>query len=188
MAAQSTMLALATPAPAFRLPDPSGKVYALEDFAPAPALVVMFLCNHCPYVKHIGRELALVTQRLMAKGAAVVGISSNDVEAYPADAPEHMATEARRLGYDFPYLFDEDQSVGLAYGAACTPDFFVFDGDRRLVYRGQFDDSRPGNKIGVTGKDLKGAVDAVLAGEPVPADQRPSRGCSIKWRPGNDPA
>jgi peroxiredoxin len=186
-AVNSTMLPLGTPAPDYVLADPSGRVHALADSADAPALVVMFLCNHCPYVKHLGRELALVTQRLLAKGVAVVGISSNDVSAYPDDAPEHMATTARAYGFDFPYLYDESQDVAKAYRAACTPDFYVFDEDRQLVYRGQFDSSRPGNDQPVTGADLTAAVEAVLAGRPVPEPQRPSIGCSIKWKPGGQP-
>ncbi len=182
-AVPSTMLPLGTPAPPFSLADPSGRITDLDDLAGAPALLVIFLCNHCPYVKHLGRELALLTQRFMAAGVAVVGINSNDVEAYPDDAPELMAVEARRLGWDFPYLFDEDQAVAHAYRAACTPDFFVFDADRLLAYRGQFDSSRPGNGEPVTGRDLRAAVNAVVAGRPVPEPQLPSIGCSIKWRP-----
>lgn len=187
MAASSTMLPLGTEAPDFRLPDPSGAVTARDDLAGAPGLLVMFLCNHCPYVKHVGRELGLLTQRWRDRGLAVVGVNSNDADAYPDDAPEHMVTTARSFGWDFPYLIDADQDVAAAYRAACTPDFFLFDGDRRLVYRGQLDDSRPGNDVPVTGADLKAAVDAVLEGRPVPDDQVPSMGCSIKWRPGREP-
>jgi len=187
MAVNSTMLPLGTEAPDFALPDPAGTVWTLRDFDGASALLVVFLCNHCPYVKHLGRELGLLTQRFIARGVGVVGINSNDADAYPEDAPEHMVVEARRLGYDFPYLVDADQVAARAYRAACTPDFFLFDGERHLAYRGQFDDSRPGSDVGVTGRDLKAAVDAVLAGEPVAEPQRPSIGCSIKWKPGNEP-
>jgi hypothetical protein len=150
-------------------------------------LVVMFICNHCPYVKHIRRELALVTQDLAGRGVAIVGIQSNDAASYPDDAPDKMAEEARTVGYMFPYLYDEGQDVAKAYRAACTPDFFVFDADRRLAYRGQFDDSRPSSGTPVTGADLRAAVDAVLTGEPVPDPQLPSMGCNIKWKPGNEP-
>ena len=188
MAVTSTMLPLGTSAPDFRLPDPSGKVWARDDFAGAPALLVMFLCNHCPYVRHIRDALAAVTRQLQDRGVAVVGINSNDIVAYPDDAPDRMEAEARVAGYGFPYLFDETQAVAAAYRAACTPDFFVFDGDRRLVYRGQFDDSRPANRREVTGADLRAAIDAVLAGRPVPDEQRPSMGCGIKWKPGGAPA
>lgn len=187
MAVNSTMLPLGTEAPDFALPDPAGKVWTRHDFDGAPALLVVFLCNHCPYVKHLGRELGRSTQRFIARNVGVVGINSNDADAYPDDAPEHMVVEARRLGYDFPYLVDADQVAARAYRAACTPDFFLFDGDRRLAYRGQFDDSRPGSDVAVTGRDLEAAVDAVLAGEPVAEPQRPSIGCSIKWKPGNEP-
>jgi len=187
VAVNSTMLELGTPAPAFSLPDPSGKIHSLRDTADAPALVVIFMCNHCPYVLHIGRELGLVTQHLLARGVAVVGINSNDITSHPDDAPPAMTTTARSYGWDFPYLFDESQATAHAYRAACTPDFFVFDGDRALAYRGQFDDSRPGNDVPVTGRDLRAAVDAVLTGQPVPDPQLPSIGCNIKWKPGNEP-
>ena len=185
----STMLGLGTEAPGFHLPDAAagGKEVALSDFEAAPALLVVFLCNHCPFVQHVAGELAALSRDLPAAGAAMVGISSNDAAAYPADGPEAMATEAARQGWAFPYLYDETQSVAQAYRAACTPDFFLFDGARRLVYRGQLDPSRPGNGLPVTGADLRAAVDAVLAGRPVPEDQRPSLGCNIKWKPGNEP-
>jgi peroxiredoxin len=187
----STMLPLGTTAPGFSLPDygdsPGGKLVSLEDFAGAPALLVVFLCNHCPFVQHVAGELAALGRDLAARGVAMVGINSNDVEAFPADAPPRMAEEAQRQGWTFPYLLDEAQQVAMAYRAACTPDFFLFDGDRRLVYRGQLDESRPGNGVPITGKDLRAAVDAVLAGEPVTDDQRPSLGCNIKWKPGNEP-
>jgi peroxiredoxin len=187
MAATSTMMPLGTEAPAFRLPDPAGEPHGTDDAERAPALLVMFICNHCPYVKHLRRELALLADRWQQRGVAVFGINSNDADAYPDDAPARMAEEARTIGYTFPYLVDESQGVAKAYGAACTPDFFLFDADRRLVYRGQFDDSRPSNGKPVTGADLKAAVDAVLDGTPVSDDQRPSMGCGIKWKPGNAP-
>lgn len=183
VATPSVMLPLGTPAPDFALPDPSGTVHTLDEVAgDAPALVVLFLSNHCPYVKHIGRELGLVAQKLAAKGVAVVGIMANDVEAYPDDAPPLMATTARSYGWDFPYLYDESQEVAAAYRAACTPDLFVFDGERRLAYRGQFDGARPSNDVAVTGADLRAAVDALLAGGRPTDDQIPSLGCNIKWR------
>ena len=165
---------------------------ALDDFAAAPALLVAFICNHCPFVQHVAGELAALSRDLPARGVAMVAISSNDVAAYPADSPEAMAAEAARQGWAFPYLYDETQAVAKAYRAACTPDFFLFDavsadGGRRLVYRGQLDASRPGNGLPVTGADLRAAVDAVLAGRPLPEDQRPSLGCNIKWKPGNEP-
>lgn len=184
----STMLALGTPAPDFRLPDPSGRSFSRDDFRDAPALLVMFLCNHCPYVKHIRDGLARFAREAESRGLAIVAINSNDVVGYPDDRPEKMAEEARAAGYVFPYLFDETQAVAKAYQAACTPDFFLFDRERRLVYRGQFDGSRPGNDVPVTGADLRAAVDAVLAGREVGAEQRPSLGCNIKWKAGNEPA
>jgi peroxiredoxin len=186
-AVPSTMLPLGSPAPDFTLPDPSGNLVALADSAGAPATVVMFLCNHCPYVKHIADRLGVVTGELMDAGSAVYGISSNDIASHPDDAPEHMATEAERRGYRFPYLYDASQETARAYRAACTPDFFVFDADRRLAYRGQFDASRPANDQPVTGQDLAAATSAVLAGTPVDDQQVPSLGCSIKWLPGNEP-
>ena len=185
----STMLGLGTAAPDFRLPDASagGKEVGLDDFAAAPALLVVFLCNHCPFVQHVAGELAALSRHLPAMGAAMVGISSNDVAAYAADSPEAMAAESERQGWAFPYLYDETQAVAAAYRAACTPDFFLFDGARKLAYRGQLDASRPGNGLPVTGADLRAAIDAVLAGRPVEEDQRPSLGCNIKWKPGNEP-
>jgi len=188
MAVSSTMMPLGTEAPDFALPDPAGQVHSLADVAGAPGLLVMFICNHCPYVQHIRTVLAERTSEWQARGLAVVGVQSNDWEAYPDDSPERMADEARRVGYTFPYLVDESQDVARAYGAACTPDFFLFDGDRRLVYRGRFDASRPRSDVPVTGDELGAAVDAVLAGAAVPGDQLPSMGCSIKWRPGRDPS
>jgi peroxiredoxin len=187
VATNSTMLPLGTQAPHFRLPDPGGKMFALDQFAGSPALIVAFLCNHCPYVKHVRAGLAQLARDYAPRGAACVGISSNDAVQYPADAPAKMAEEARDAGYIFPYLYDETQAVAKAYHAACTPDFFLFDRDRRLVYRGQLDDSRPGNGQPVTGRDLRTALDALLAGKSVAASQKPSIGCNIKWKPGNEP-
>ena len=181
------MLPLGTPAPDFRLPDPGGKLVALADFKQVPALVVVFMCNHCPYVKHVREGLARLARDYRSRGVAMVGINSNDVANYPADSPAKMAEEAKAAGYTFPYLYDESQAVARAYRAACTPDLYLFDKDQRLVYRGQLDDSRPGNGIPVTGKDLRAALDAVLAGKPVPPTQKPSIGCNIKWKPGNEP-
>jgi peroxiredoxin len=183
----STMLALGTKAPPFRLPDPAGRSYSLDDFAEAPGLVVAFICNHCPFVQHIRDELARFGRDVQERGLAVVAINSNDVQTHPDDAPVKMAEEIERVGYSFPYLVDETQEVAKAYRAACTPDFFLFDRDRRLVYRGQFDASRPGNDLTVTGADLRAAVDALLTGTEIDADQRPSVGCNIKWKPGNEP-
>lgn len=187
VAVNSTMLPLGTEAPSFELPDPSGKSHALRDYGSAPALLVVFLCNHCPFVKHIRHELAAIGRDYQARGLAMAGINSNDIQAHPDDAPERMAEEIRSAGYTFPYLYDETQAVARAYRAACTPDLYLFDGRRRLVYRGQLDDSRPGNAVPVTGKDLRAAIDMVLAGKPVPRDQKPSIGCNIKWKPGNAP-
>jgi peroxiredoxin len=178
----STMPPLGTIAPRFTLPDTDGSLVSLDDFKDAPALLVMFLCNHCPYVKHVRHELARLGEEYQRKGVAVVGISSNDAASYPEDRPERMAVEKAEVGYTFPYLHDETQDVARAYKAACTPDFYVFDKDQKLVYRGQLDGSRPGNPIPVTGKDLRSALDAVLAGKPVSDDQEPSVGCSIKWK------
>ncbi len=181
------MLALGTRAPDFRLPDTDGRTVSVSDFNGAPALLVAFICNHCPYVKHIRAGLAQLARDYLPRGVAIVGINSNDVENYPDDRPALMAVEAKAAGYLFPYLYDETQKVAAAYHAACTPDFFLFDRDRRLVYRGQMDDSRPGNGLPVTGKDLRAALDAVLDGTPVAARQKPSIGCNIKWKPGNEP-
>ena len=183
----STMLPLGTSAPDFELSDPDGERVSRDDFEDAPGLLVVFLCNHCPFVKHIRHELADFAREVQKRGLAVVGISSNDVEKYPDDSPEKMKEEAREVGYTFPYLYDGSQEVAKAYRAACTPDFFLFDGDRKLVYRGRFDASRPGNEEPVTGEDLRAAVDALLEGRPVPENQIPSAGCNIKWKPGNEP-
>jgi peroxiredoxin len=189
MAVTSTMLALGTEAPDFSLLDTvSGETMSLADFSDAPALLVMFICNHCPYVKHVRGELAQFGRDHLGGGLAIVAINSNDPDRHPDDSPEMMKVEAETHGYTFPYLFDEEQRAAAAYTAMCTPDFFLFDGDRRLVYRGQFDSARPGNEIPVTGDDLRAAVRAVLGGEPVSEIQRPSMGCSIKWRSGNTPA
>ena len=182
-AVESQMLELGTSAPAFSLPDPDGKLHSLPD--DGKPLLVMFICNHCPFVIHVRDALAALATDY--PGVNIVAISSNDVEAYPADAPDKMKLEAEAHGYTFPYLFDEDQSVAKAYRAACTPDFFLFDGDLKLVYRGQLDDSRPSNGKPVTGADLRSAMDAVLAARPVSAEQTPSIGCNIKWKPGNAP-
>ena len=184
---ESRMLELGTKAPDFALPDPSGKVVSLGDFDDKPALLVAFICNHCPYVKHIVDGFAAFAREYGGKGLAVVAISANDAGAYPEDAPPAMAEVARAHGFTFPYLYDESQQVALAYQAICTPDFFLFDADRRLVYRGQFDDSRPKGDAPVTGASLRAAVDALLAGRPMPAAQMPSVGCSIKWKPANAP-
>lgn len=184
----STMVPLGTQAPDFALPDPAGRVWRRDEFADAPALLVMFICNHCPYVVHVREGLASFTREYSRRGLAIVGINANDPEQYPADAPEQMAVEAEKAGYVFPYLFDATQDVARAYDAACTPDFFLFDRDRRLVYRGQFDASRPSSGVPVTGSDLRAACDAVLRGEAPAAEQRPSLGCNIKWKPGNEPS
>ena len=187
MAEQSRMLALGTKAPEFRLPDPvTGKTVMLEDFAAAPALLVVFLSNHCPFVKHVLEGFVAFAREYGSRGLATVAISCNDVEAYPEDGPAQMASLARTRHFSFPYLYDESQTVARAYEAACTPDFFLFDRERKLVYRGQFDSSRPG-KAPVTGADLRVAADAVLAGAAVPAEQTASIGCSIKWKRGMAP-
>jgi peroxiredoxin len=188
VAVPSTMLALETRAPGFSLPDTDGRIVSLADYRDAPALLVMFICNHCPFVKHVRRELARLGRDYVARGVGIVAINSNDVRASPDDRPERMKEEKRAAGYTFPYLFDETQEVAKAYGAACTPDFYLFDRGRRLVYRGQLDDSRPSNQTTVTGKDLRAALDAVLTGRAVSVEQRPSIGCNIKWKPGNEPA
>jgi peroxiredoxin len=177
----STMLQLGTRAPEFSLPDIDSSVVSLADFADKKGLLVVFMCNHCPFIKHLRKELAEFGNEYQGKGLGVVGISSNDVANYPDDSPEKMAEEAADAGYQFPYLYDESQEVAKAYKAACTPDFFLFDAGMALAYRGQFDDSRPGNDLPVTGADLRAACDQVLAGESVPVEQKPSIGCNIKW-------
>ena len=182
----STMLPLGTAAPHSSLPNVDGKTVSLSDFTGKP-LVVIFMCNHCPFVKHLRDGLAQFGRDYQAKGVAVVGISSNDVSSHPDDAPAKMTLEAQSAGYTFPYLYDESQQVAITYRAACTPDFYVFDADHSLVYRGQFDSSRPGNGKPVTGSDLRQAVDQVLAGKGPLAEQRPSIGCNIKWLAGKEP-
>ena len=184
----STMLPLGTAAPGFSLPSADGEMVSLERYENAPALLVMFLCPHCPYVKHLRSAIAAFVEEYQARGLAAVAINSNDIERFPDDSPEKMAEEASQVGYTFPYLFDESQEVAKAYQAACTPDFFLFDRGCRLAYRGRFDASRPGSGTPLTGGDLRRAADAVIEGRPVPADQIPSVGCNIKWKPGNEPA
>lgn len=179
------MLELGTPAPEFSLPDPDGRLHGLP--GDASAYLVMFICNHCPFVKHVGDELARLGNDYGGRGVAIVAINSNDIEKYPADGPKQMREEAKARGYTFPYLLDADQSVAKAYRAACTPDFYLFDAAKTLVYRGQLDGSRPGNDVPVDGRDLRGALDALLAGETVDENQAPSIGCNIKWRSGNEP-
>jgi peroxiredoxin len=182
------MLPLGTGAPDFSLPNVDGRTVTLADAAGPRGTLVMFICNHCPFVKHVADQLAALGRDCLPRGIGVVAISSNDVSSHPADSPEQMVHEAEERGYVFPYLYDETQEVAHAYHAACTPDFFLFDGDRKLAYRGQLDASRPGNEIPVTGADLRAAIDALLSGHPVPTEQRPSLGCNIKWKPGNEPA
>jgi peroxiredoxin len=186
VAVNSTMLPLGTAAPDFRLPDVSGKTVSLADFKGKP-LVVMFICNHCPFVKHIRASLAQLGKDYVPRGVAIAAISSNDVDDYPQDGPDKMKAEAKDAGYIFPYLYDESQAVAKAYRAACTPDFYLFAKDHRLVYRGQFDDSRPSNGLPVTGESLREAIDATLAGKSAPTHQKPSIGCNIKWKSGDEP-
>jgi peroxiredoxin len=188
MAAESIMIPLGTPAPDFALRDTvTGDIVRRDDIAGDAGLLVMFICNHCPFVKRVRTGLAALGRDYVGSGIGIVAINANDAVAYPEDSPEAMAAEARDHGYTFPYLYDETQEVAKAYTAACTPDFFLFDGDGRLVYRGQLDEARPSNDLPVTGRDLRTAMDALLAGEPVAEEQRPSIGCSIKWKPGNAP-
>ena len=183
----STMPDLGLPAPDFSLPDPVGRIYTLDDFSQAKALLVVFMCNHCPFVIHMRPALADFAREYSARGLAVVGINANDAVSHPDDSPEKMAEEIVNAGYEFPYLYDETQQTAKDYRAACTPDFFLYDADRKLVYRGQFDASRPGNGIPVTGEDMRAAVDALLAGQDIPAEQVASMGCNIKWQAGNEP-
>jgi peroxiredoxin len=183
----STMLVLGTPAPLFSLPDTEGKVVNLEDFKDAPAVLVIFMCNHCPFVKHVLDEMVERIKEYQAKGVAAVGINSNDVKNFPEDSLEKMAQVAEEKDFTFSYLYDETQEVAKAYRAACTPDFFLFDKEQRLVYRGQMDGSRPGNSIPVNGEDLRAALDAVLEGREVSSEQKPSIGCNIKWKKGDEP-
>lgn len=179
----SKMLPLGTVAPPFTLEDAvSGRTMTLDELKSDKATVIMFICNHCPYVKHIQSELVNLAEDYIPEGVKFIAISSNDVENYPEDSPELMKAEARRWGYPFPYLYDETQAVARAYDAACTPDFYIFDGDLKLVYRGQLDDSRPGNGKPLTGKDIRTALDDILKDNPVTEDQVPSQGCNIKWR------
>ncbi len=183
----STMLPLGTKAPDFTLLEPaSGKQRALSEFS-APAMVVMFICNHCPFVIHVRDEITRLERDYAPKGVAFIGINANPAETYPQDGPEHMAELVREMGWKFPFLYDATQEVAKAYHAACTPDFYVFDRDKKLAYRGQLDDSRPSNGKPVTGTDLRAAIDAVIAARPAPLEQRPSIGCNIKWKPGNEP-
>ena len=181
------MLPLGTTAPDFRLPDTNGKTVSLVDYKDKSALLVLFICNHCPYVKHIRSGLAQLARDYQPKDVGIVAINSNDVANYPEDSPAQMKEEVKSAGYLFPYLYDESQAVAKAYRAACTPDIYLFDKNRKLVYRGQFDDSRPGNGVSVTGKDLRVALDAMLGGKAVSPNQKTSMGCNIKWKTGNEP-
>lgn len=185
---RSTMeLPLGSEAPDFKLPDAKGKEWSIGEFKEGKAMLVAFICNHCPFVKHIRDGFASLSSEYMDEGIEVVAINSNDFEHYADDRPEKMVEEAAAFGYGFPYLVDETQEVAKAYRAACTPDFYVFDANRKLVYRGQMDGSRPGNDVPVTGEDLRRVLDALLSGEEVPREQRPSVGCNIKWKRGNEP-
>jgi peroxiredoxin len=181
------MLPLGTSAPDFSLPDFTGRTWTRNELSAGKPLLVAFICNHCPFVRHIRAEFSRLAGEYQARGVAVVAIASNDVDAYPQDGPEGMAEEARSAGYTFPYLLDASQAVAKAYRAACTPDFFLFDAAHRLVYRGQFDASRPGNAVAVTGSDLRAACVAMLGGAALPVDQTPSIGCNIKWKQGSEP-
>ncbi len=184
----STMLPLGTKAPHFELTNAvDGRSLTLDDFSGSAALLVMFICNHCPYVQHIRSELGRLARDYMPQGLAIAAVNSNSVETHPQDGPSHMREMAMAEGWKFPYLYDDSQAVAKSYRAACTPDFFLFDVDRRLVYRGQLDESRPSNLVPVTGQDLRGAIEAVLRGRSPPEKQVPSMGCNIKWRPGNEP-
>ena len=189
LTSSTMLLEFGTKAPDFALPDViSGRTISLSTFAGKQALLVMFICRHCPYVVHVREELARLGRDYADKDIGIVAISANDAAAYPDDAPEQLRAMAQGLGFAFPFCYDETQEVAKAYTAACTPDFFLFDADRKLVYRGQLDDSRPGNGKPLTGKDLRAAIDAVLAGKPVSPAQKPSMGCNIKWRSGHEPA
>ena len=185
----STMLSLGTPAPDFQLPDVvSGNTITLADFSGKAGLLVMFICQHCPFVKHVQNELAKLGQDYVPKGVGVLAISANSVQTHPDDRPENLKAMALELGFNFPYCYDETQATAKNYTAACTPDFFLFDGELKLAYRGQLDDSRPGNNQPVTGKDLRAALEALLVGQSIGSEQRPSIGCNIKWTPGNEPS
>jgi len=183
----STMLPLGTRAPDFTLPNVDGRLVSLAGAVGPKGTLVMFICNHCPFVKHVADQLAALGRDFMPQGIGIVAISANDVATHPADSPEQMVREAEERGYPFPYLYDASQEVAKAYHAACTPDFFLFDGTRSLVYRGQLDASRPGNDVPVTGADLRAAIEAVIAGRVPAGNQTPSIGCNIKWKPGNEP-
>jgi thioredoxin-related protein len=183
----STMLELGSLAPDFSLADTNGKNVIRDAAMGERGLLMIFMCNHCPYVIHLREELARLGKDYMAKGFGVVAVNANDVETHPDDSPKKMAQEVKKSGYTFAYLYDETQEVAKAYHAACTPDFFLFDQNKKLVYRGQLDDSRPGNGQPVTGEDLRGAMDALLAGGPISSKQIPSMGCNIKWKAGNAP-
>jgi peroxiredoxin len=188
-AVPSTMLPLGTELPEFRLRNAAdGRTVSPADYRDNPAVLVMFICNHCPYVQHVKREIGRVAADYAPRGVAIVAISSNDIAAYPDDAPDRMRALARAEGWQFPYLYDEAQTVARAFHAACTPEFYLFDKARKLVYRGQMDGSRPKNGVPVTGEDLRAALDALLAGKPIASQQTPSVGCTIKWKPGNEPA
>lgn len=184
----SIMQELGMKAPDFTLPDPAGKQYSLTDLGVDKGLLVIFMCNHCPYVIHIREMLVAKLRSYQEQGIAVVGINSNDFKAYPDDSPEKMTFDAKTFNYSFPYLVDEEQQVAKSYGAACTPDFFLFNAELKLVYRGQFDSARPGNSEPVTGADLSSAIDRLIAGQSIPVEQRPSMGCNIKWKSGNEPS
>jgi thiol-disulfide isomerase/thioredoxin len=183
----SQMLPLGSAAPGFTLADANGKMVSLDDFKHAPALWVMFICNHCPYVQHVRPTIAKLAREYQGKGVAVVAINSNDAEKYPADSPAMMVEEIKAAGYTFSYLYDKDQEVAKAFRAACTPEFYLFDRDRKLYYRGRLDGSSPKNNVPTTGEELRDALNALLAGKPAPTDQKASMGCNIKWRPGNEP-
>ena len=186
---ESTMLPLGTPAPAFSLDDVvSGQTLTLDSFKDDKALLVMFICQHCPFVIHVEKELASIGQDYTGKGLGILAVCASSLETHPQDSPENMREQVERAGFNFPYAFDNTQDVAKRYTAACTPDFFLFDGDQKLAYRGQLDDSRPGNDLPVTGKDLRAAIDKVLSSESVPEPQKPSIGCNIKWAPGKEPA
>lgn len=183
----STMLPLGVTAPDFQLPDTNGEIISLADVRDKSGLLVLFICNHCPYVKHVRGELARIGRDYKTKPVGIVALNANDANNYPEDGPEKMKQEVHAADYQFPYLFDESQEIARAYRAACTPDIFLFDKDLKLVYRGQLDGSRPGNNVPVTGKDLRAALEALLAGKPVSEKQTPSMGCNIKWKPGHEP-
>ena len=186
-AVNSMMMDLGTPLPNFELPAPDEGVVSTKDFPDAKGLLVMFICNHCPYVKHVREELVSLVKEYQAKGIASIAVNANDWTTYPDDSPEMMAEAAREYGYTFPYVYDETQEVAKSFEAACTPDFFLFDSRHLLFYRGQMDGSRPGNAVPVTGEDLRAAMDALLKGDKAKLPQRPSLGCNIKWRKGNEP-